>query len=45
MQHRGMITRQSLDDEVSQKDVDIIVTKESFIVSLPLLKIENQLIA
>jgi sensor histidine kinase YesM len=30
---------------VSQKDVDIIVTKESFIVSLPLLKIENQLIA
>ena len=29
---------------VSQKDVDIIVTKESFIVSLPLLKIENQLV-
>ncbi len=29
---------------VSQKDVDIIVTKESFIVSLPLLNIENQLV-
>lgn len=29
---------------ISQKDVDIIVTKESFIVSLPLLKIENQLV-
>ena len=29
---------------VSQKEVDIIVTKESFIVSLPLLKIENQLV-
>ena len=27
---------------ISQKDVDIIVTKDSFIVSLPLLKIENQ---
>ncbi len=30
---------------VSQKEVDIIVTKESFIVSLPLLNIENQLVA
>ncbi|MBL7814416.1 MAG: histidine kinase [Saprospiraceae bacterium] len=29
---------------VSQKDVDIIVTQESFIVSLPLLKTENQLV-
>ncbi len=29
---------------VSQKEVDIIVTKESFIVSLPLLNIENQLV-
>jgi two-component system, LytTR family, sensor kinase len=29
---------------VSQKDIDIIVTKESFIVSLPLFKIENQLV-
>lgn len=29
---------------VSQKEMDIIVTKESFIVSLPLLKIENQLV-
>jgi cell division protein FtsA len=35
MQHRGMITRQSLDDEVSQKDVDHLIENMHRLVMSP----------
>jgi cell division protein FtsA len=35
MQHRGMITRQSLDDEVSQKDVDHLIDNMHRLVMSP----------
>lgn len=35
MQHRGMITRQSLDDEVSQKDVDQLIDNMHRLVMSP----------
>jgi len=35
MQHRGMITRQSLDDEVSQKDVDNLIDNMHRLVMSP----------
>jgi len=35
MQHRGMITRQSLDDEVSQKDIDYLIDNMHRLVMSP----------
>ena len=35
MQHRGMITRQSLDDEVSQKDIDSLIDNMHRLVMSP----------
>jgi len=35
MQHRGMITRQSLDDEVNQKDVDMLIDNMHRLVMSP----------
>jgi cell division protein FtsA len=35
MQHRGMITRQSLDDEVSQKDIDNLIDNMHRLVMSP----------